>query len=217
MLPLVNVLHDNAIALIATQRKAHTISATVIRKTTAVCISKIAGISEAIVTRSKFIFRGMAMTAIASTQRQARWERPSDRYRFFERKEVWTSHSRAMLCSTAVDCVEFFYPMAESDRLTMLTQFLEQNPGDAFARYGLAMEYSKAGNTEQALAEFGKLLQVHPDYTNGYFMAAQTLERAGRSSEAKKMLESGIEAAKRTGNKHALSEMSGMLEELHGN
>lgn len=104
--------------------------------------------------------------------------------------------------------------MSEISRLHMLSQFLEQNPNDAFARYGLAMEYSKAGQTEQALAEFNKLLELHPDYTNGYFMAAQTLERAGRTPEAKKMLEKGVEAAKRTGNKHALSEMSGMLEEL---
>jgi tetratricopeptide (TPR) repeat protein len=96
----------------------------------------------------------------------------------------------------------------------MLTQFLEQNPGDAFARYGLAMEYSNAGQTEQALAEFNKLLELHPDYTNGYFMAAQALERAGRTAEAKSMLEKGVEAARRTGNKHALSEMTGMLEEL---
>jgi len=104
--------------------------------------------------------------------------------------------------------------MTETSRLQMLSQFLEQNPNDAFARYGLAMEYSKAGQTEQALAEFNKLLELHPDYTNGYFMAAQTLERAGRTPAAKAMLEKGIEAAKRTGNKHALSEMSGMLEEL---
>jgi len=104
--------------------------------------------------------------------------------------------------------------MTEPSRVQMLAQFLEQNPGDAFARYGLAMEYSKAGQTEQALAEFKMLLELHPDYTNGYFMAAQTLERNGRTAEAKKMLESGVEAAKRTGNKHALSEMAGMLEEL---
>jgi len=104
--------------------------------------------------------------------------------------------------------------MTEPTRLQMLTQFLEQNPGDAFARYGLAMEYSKAGQTEQALAEFKRLLELHPDYTNAYFMAAQTLERNGRTPEAKKMLESGVEAAKRTGDKHALSEMAGMLEEL---
>src|SRR4029077_16480399 len=104
--------------------------------------------------------------------------------------------------------------MTEPSRLQMLAQFLEQNPGDAFARYGLAMEYSKAGQTEQALAEFKKLLELHPDYPNGYFMAGQTPERTGRTAEAKKMLESGVEAAKRTGNKHAMSEMAGMLEEL---
>src|SRR5580765_417014 len=105
--------------------------------------------------------------------------------------------------------------MPSASRLEMLTQFLEQNPGDAFARYGLAMEYSNAGQTEQALAEFNKLLELHPDYTNGYFMAAQALERAGRTAEAKSMLEKGVEAASRTGNKHALSEMTGMLEELN--
>jgi|SRR5579859_181209 len=106
--------------------------------------------------------------------------------------------------------------MAEPNRLQLLTEFLEHNPGDAFARYGLAMEYSKAGQTAQALAEFGKLTELHPDYTNGYFMAAQVLERSGRTPEAKQMLEKGIEAARRTGNKHALSEMSGMLEEISG-
>jgi tetratricopeptide (TPR) repeat protein len=104
--------------------------------------------------------------------------------------------------------------MSEMNRLQMLTEFLQQNPVDAFARYGLAMEYSKAGQTEQALAEFKRLLEVHPDYTNGYFMAAQALERAGRTVEARQMLEKGIEAARRTGNKHALSEMTGMLEEI---
>jgi tetratricopeptide (TPR) repeat protein len=104
--------------------------------------------------------------------------------------------------------------MPEMNRLQMLTEFLQQNPGDAFARYGLAMEYSKLGQTEQALTEFKKLLEVHPDYTNGYFMAAQVLERSGRTPEARQMLEKGVEAARRTGNKHALSEMTGMLQEL---
>ena len=104
--------------------------------------------------------------------------------------------------------------MAEPNRMQLLTEFLEHNPGDAFARYGLAMEYSKAGQTEPALAEFRKLLELHPDYTNGYFMAAQLLERNRRTDEARQMLEKGMEAARRTGNKHALSEMSGMLDEL---
>jgi tetratricopeptide (TPR) repeat protein len=102
----------------------------------------------------------------------------------------------------------------ENNRLAMLTQFVAQNPGDAFARYGLAMEYSRLGQIETALEHFNKLLELHPDYTNGYFMAAQALERSARTPEAKKMLEKGIAAAQRSGNQHALREMSGMLDEL---
>ena len=100
------------------------------------------------------------------------------------------------------------------DRTEMLKQFLEQNPNDAFARYGLAMEYSRAGEIETALAEFKKLLEVHPDYTAGYQMAGQMLSAAGRYEEARTMLESGIARAELAGNKHAQEEMQGLLQEL---
>lgn len=100
------------------------------------------------------------------------------------------------------------------DRIAMLNGILEQNPSDAFARYGLAMEFSNNGNVEAALAEFQKLLTAHPDYTAGYFMAAQALAKANRVAEARKMLEDGIASANRTGNSHALSEMQAMLAEL---
>ncbi len=100
------------------------------------------------------------------------------------------------------------------DRVALLTEVLSQNPTDAFARYGLAMEYSKAGEVERALEEFGKLLATHPDYTAGYFMAAQTLTKAERWDEARKMLADGIASAKKTGNGHAQSEMEAMLAEL---
>jgi cytochrome c-type biogenesis protein CcmH/NrfG len=102
------------------------------------------------------------------------------------------------------------------DRVAMLNEILSQNPNDVFARYGLAMEFSKAGNIDGAMEEFGKLLSSNPDYTPGYFMAAQTLARADRSDEAKKMLLDGIASAKRTGNAHAQSEMEAMLDELGG-
>jgi predicted Zn-dependent protease len=100
------------------------------------------------------------------------------------------------------------------DRLAMLSEILSQNPNDAFARYGLAMEYSKSGEAERALEEFGKLLSTHPDYTAGYFMAAQTLVTANRREEARKMLVEGISSARRTGNSHAQSEMTALLDEL---
>ena len=100
------------------------------------------------------------------------------------------------------------------DRITALNQILTQNPNDAFARYGLAMEYSKQGDLDRSLAEFDILLKANPDYTPGYFMAAQTLARADRIADAKTMLTNGIASARRTGNLHAQTEMEAMLAEL---
>jgi predicted Zn-dependent protease len=100
------------------------------------------------------------------------------------------------------------------DRTAMLKEILAQNPNDAFARYGLAMEYSNAGQVENSLAEFASLLQTHPDYTAGYFMAAQLLAREQRNEEARHMLRQGVAAAQRTRNQHAESEMQAMLDEL---
>jgi tetratricopeptide (TPR) repeat protein len=108
--------------------------------------------------------------------------------------------------------------MADESRVAALQEILRESPNDAFARYALGLEYSGAGETDAALAEFAKLLEAHPDYTNGYFMSAQALARAERIDEARVMLLKGIESARRTNNRHALSEMEAMLDELeHGN
>jgi len=100
------------------------------------------------------------------------------------------------------------------DRAAALKQILEQNPGDAFARYGLALEYSHAGLVEAALAEFNALLAQHPDYVAAYQMAGQMLASAERREEAREYLHRGIAAAQRAGNAHARSEMESLLEEI---
>jgi tetratricopeptide (TPR) repeat protein len=104
--------------------------------------------------------------------------------------------------------------MVDESRVASLQEILTNNPDDAFARYALGLEYSGSGDTESALAEFQRLLASHPDYTNGYFMAAQTLARADRKDEARAFLVQGIESAERTRNQHALSEMQAMLDDL---
>ena len=100
------------------------------------------------------------------------------------------------------------------DKIAMLQEILAQQPGDAFARYGLAMAYASEGDATTALAEFDRLLEEHPDYTAGYFMAAQTLVKAGRPAEAQSRLRQGVASAQRTGNQHALNEMQQLLDEL---
>jgi len=103
-----------------------------------------------------------------------------------------------------------------SERISALNEILAQDPHNAFARYGLAMEFANSGQSEQALVEFSRLLSANPDYAAGYFMAAQTLVKVDRAEEAKVMLQNGIAAAQRKGDSHAASEMLGMLDEIGG-
>ncbi len=100
------------------------------------------------------------------------------------------------------------------NRIETLTEVLSQDPTNAFARYGLAIEYSNSGQMKQAIEEFEKLLSAHPDYTAGYFMAAQTMAKSGRQDEAVNMLREGITVAAKKGDTHAQSEMQAMLDEM---
>jgi predicted Zn-dependent protease len=100
------------------------------------------------------------------------------------------------------------------DKIAGLKEILTLEPGNSFARYGLAMELAAQGETAASLAEFDTLVANDPGYTAGYFMAAQTLAATGRTAEAITRLKSGIESAGRSGNRHAASEMQAMLDEL---
>ncbi|MGE0407288.1 MAG: tetratricopeptide repeat protein [Candidatus Korobacteraceae bacterium] len=96
----------------------------------------------------------------------------------------------------------------------MLKQFLAQNPGDSFARYGLALEYSKSGEVETALEEFRAIVEANADYVPAYQMAGQMLSEHERANEARQWFTRGIEAARRSGNAKASNEMQGMLDLL---
>jgi tetratricopeptide (TPR) repeat protein len=100
------------------------------------------------------------------------------------------------------------------DKIALFTQILEQNPTDAFTRYGLAMAYAAENNTDEALAEFDTLIKINADYVPAYQMSAQTLIKLGRTEEAANRLRDGIAAANRTKNQHALSEMEAMQDDL---
>ncbi len=100
------------------------------------------------------------------------------------------------------------------DKIAMLTAILEANPGDAFARYGLAMAHAAEGHDDDALREFAEGIERNPDYVPAYQMSAQTLMRLGRNDDARARLAAGLAACERTGNAHAASEMGAMLDEL---
>src|ERR1035441_9037380 len=102
------------------------------------------------------------------------------------------------------------------DKIAGLKEILALDPKNSFARYGMAIELASRGETAAALGEFDTLLANDAGYTAGYFMAAQTLAKAGQTAQAIERLKTGILSAARSGNSHALSEMQAMLDEVEG-
>jgi tetratricopeptide (TPR) repeat protein len=99
-------------------------------------------------------------------------------------------------------------------RMEILQSMLEQNPGDSFARYGLAMEFSNSGDFERAIAEYRALLERNQDYAAAYFHGGQALEKLGRIEDARVMYEQGIEVTGRSGDAHTRAELQAALELL---
>ena len=100
------------------------------------------------------------------------------------------------------------------DKIAALTEILNMNPADSFARYGLAMAYAAEGKLDEALTQYSETTDRNPDYVPAYQMSAQTLLKLGRTDAARTRLEAGLEAAARTNNAHATNEMQAMLDDL---
>ena len=100
-----------------------------------------------------------------------------------------------------------------TDRLQALLEFAEQNPDDAFVRYGLAQEYANQGQLEKAAEEFTRLVETNPSYQAAYYHGGQTYLKMGRKTEAHEWFRKGINLAGRTGDSHARDELLAALDD----
>ena len=107
-----------------------------------------------------------------------------------------------------------WYPInVDRTRIEALQQLLAQDPSNTLARYGLAMEYVRAGELAHALAEFEALLAFDPAYSAAYFHSGQTLAKLGRLEEARDTFRRGVAVTK---DPHARSELQAALDVLGG-
>lgn len=100
------------------------------------------------------------------------------------------------------------------DRIEILKQLAGKNPKDSFALYGVAMEYARREEYDQAMEYFRKLWEVNPDYAAAYYHAGQVLAKMGKLAEARRVMETGIEVTSRLGDDHARSELEAALSQL---
>jgi tetratricopeptide (TPR) repeat protein len=100
------------------------------------------------------------------------------------------------------------------NRIEQLLTFLKESPEDAFLNYALATEYVGLGDDDKAEDIFRTLLEKHPDYIATYYHLGKLLERKAAKEEAILIYEKGIEIAKKSGERHSLSELQSALLEL---
>jgi len=100
------------------------------------------------------------------------------------------------------------------NRIEALKGFLEENPADSFSRYGLALEYVKLGQHDDALREFETVKTNDPAYVPAYFQLGQLYQKLGRTHEAEKTFRTGITVAAKAGDEHTRSELEAALEAL---
>ena len=72
---------------------------------------------------------------------------------------------------------------------------LESDPENALVRFGLANEYLKAEQYEQAVAALKDYLERADDEGAAYGMLARAYEKVGKRDEARRAFERGIEVA----------------------
>src|SRR5690606_34086164 len=100
-----------------------------------------------------------------------------------------------------------------ADRISALERMLLARPDDARLRFGLAVEYEKAGRIEDAVRELRAYLERAEDEGNAWGRLGQLLRRLGRTDEARAAFQQGIAQARRHGHPSMAAELEDALAE----
>jgi Flp pilus assembly protein TadD len=99
-------------------------------------------------------------------------------------------------------------------RIAALEQMLVTDPTDTTAHYMLGLEYFKAQMYAEAVATVRHYLTLVDDEGAAYRTLAGSLERLGRTDEAREAYRRGLDAATRHGHQPMIEEYTQALRDL---
>jgi predicted Zn-dependent protease len=102
----------------------------------------------------------------------------------------------------------------QPSRIDTLRKMVEANPADPRPRFGLALEYEKAGRWEAVVKELTAYLKLTDDQGNAWGRMAHALHELGRDDEARAAYEKGAAAAYRHGHPTMAVEFEEILHDL---
>jgi len=99
-------------------------------------------------------------------------------------------------------------------RIEQIRKMLEAEPSDVLLNYALALELFNAGQHDEAIEQFDKVIALDPNYSAAYMQKARSLIGLHRQAEARTVLEKGIQMAVAAGDAHAQEKMEELLRAL---
>jgi predicted Zn-dependent protease len=87
-----------------------------------------------------------------------------------------------------------------TNRIEVFKQMLETDPNNAMVLFGLANEYLKAEDFQNAVATLENYLTIADDEGAAYGMLAKAYERIGQREKAKSAYEIGIQVSNAHGH-----------------
>jgi hypothetical protein len=100
-----------------------------------------------------------------------------------------------------------------SDRLLQLHKFYDEEPGDPFNLYALALEYLKH-DTARSRQYFETLLTVHENYLPAYYHAAKLYLGLGEKEKAAMVFLNGMSLARKIKDPKTLRELQSAYDEM---
>ncbi len=104
----------------------------------------------------------------------------------------------------------------DASRTDALRKMAAAHPEDPRPRFGLALEFERAGDWESAAAELRAYLGLADDEGNAFGRLGHALRQLGRHDEAREAYRQGIAAAERHGHPTMVMEFEEVLEEMRG-
>lgn len=102
----------------------------------------------------------------------------------------------------------------KAPRLEQLQKFLDEEPGDVFTHYAIALEYVSMKKFPEAIEKFEGVITLDPWYVPAYHQLGVLYAQLQRYEEASAVLQKGVDAAHAAGDTHARQEMQEFIDEL---
>lgn len=96
-------------------------------------------------------------------------------------------------------------------KIDQIRKMLAVEPNDLLLNYALAMELLGAGQADEALSQFDRVIAIDPAYSAAYMQKAKALIDLNRHEDARGVLQAGIAVALDRGDFHAKDKMEELL------